>query len=168
MAGEIPGVVAVSEAKNPPRDGEGDRSAQPSGGGGLGPSLRRPEVYTARRQRKAMSLPEVLLWRELRAQAGGLRFRKQHPIKPYYADFYCAAARLVIEIDGKAHDMGDRPQRDEERNAFMESRGYRVLRVLATEVLADANAVAASVVQMAGPLRQSLRDCHLPMNGEDL
>ena len=158
----------MSGEQDPPRDGEGDRSAQPSGGGGHTPSLRRPEVYTARRQRKAMSLPEVLLWRELKAQAGGLRSRKQHPIKPYYADFYCAAARLVIEIDGKAHDMGENPQRDIQRDAFMQSRGYRVLRIPATEVLADAGAVAASVVRAAAPLRQSLRDCHLPMNGEDL
>lgn len=115
-----------------------------------------------------MSLPEVLLWRELKAQAGDLRFRKQHPIKPYLADFYCAAARLIVEIDGKAHDMGENPQRDSKRDAFLEARGYRVLRIPATEVLADVSAVALGVVEMARPLRQSLRDCHLPMNGEDL
>lgn len=156
----------MSASSNPPRDGEGDPAKR--GGGGSPLSQRRPEVYAARRHRRAMSLPEVPLWRELRAQAGGLRLRKQHPIKPYFADFYCAAARLVVEIDGMAHDMGDNPQRDGKRDAFMESRGYRVLRIAATEVLADAGAVAASVVQTAAPLRQSLRDCHLPMNGEDV
>jgi very-short-patch-repair endonuclease len=115
-----------------------------------------------------MSLPEVLLWRELKGQAGGLRFRKQHPIPPYFADFYCAAAKLVIEIDGIAHDMGDRPPRDVERDLFLESKGYRVVRIPASEVLSDAGAIAQAIVRMAAPLRQSLRDCHLPMNGEDL
>jgi very-short-patch-repair endonuclease len=115
-----------------------------------------------------MSLPEVMLWCELKARAGGIRFRKQHPIKPYFVDFYCAGAKLVIEIDGIVHDMGARPARDEQRDAFLRSKGFRVVRVPASEVLADAGAVAESIVEMAGPLRQSLRDCHLPMNGEDL
>jgi very-short-patch-repair endonuclease len=115
-----------------------------------------------------LSLPEALLWRELKGQPGGLRFRKQHPIKPCFADFYCAAAKLVIEIDGVAHDLGDRPARDVERDVFLEAKGYRVLRIPASEVLADVNATAQAIVRAADPLRQSLRDCHLPMNGEDL
>ena len=160
-------MVGVSDLHpNPPRDGEGGRAKR--GGGGSPPSLRRPEVYAARRQRRELSLPEALLWRELKAQASGLRFRKQHPIKPYFADFYCAAARLVIEIDGIAHDMGDRPARDVERDADLEAQGHHVLRIPASEVLADVGATADAIVRMAIPLRQSLRDCHLPMNGEDL
>jgi very-short-patch-repair endonuclease len=113
-------------------------------------------------------LPEALLWRELKGQPDGIRFRKQHPIRPYFADFYCAAAKLVIEIDGISHDMGDRPARDVERDAFLQSKGYRVLRIPASEVLADPGATAEAVVRVANPLRQSLRDCHLPINGEDL
>jgi len=160
-------VVGVTEAPpNPPRDGEGDRAKR--GGGGLPPTLRRPEVYAARRQRRELSLPEALLWRELKGQRGGLRFRKQHPILPYFADFYCAAAKLVIEIDGIAHDMGDRPERDIARDRFLEGKGYRVLRIPASEVLADPSATAEAIVRAANPLRQPLRDCHLPMNGEDL
>ena len=167
MGREIPGVVGMIEAPQiPPRDGEGDRAKR--GGGGSPPSLRRPEVCAARRQRREMSLPEALLWRELKGQAGGLRFRKQHPIPPYFADFYCAAAKVVIEIDGIAHDMGERPARDAERDLFLQSKGYRVVRIPASEVLADAGATAQAIVRMARPLRQSLRDCHLPMNGEDL
>ena len=153
--------------KNPPRDGEGDRAVQRRGGGGS-PSLRSPETYTARRLRREMSLPEVLLWRELRGASSGLRFRKQHPIPPYYADFYCAAARLVIEIDGIAHDMGDRPERDAERNRFLDERGYKVLRIPASEVLANPGCIAENIVRAAEPLCQSLRDRHLPVNGEEL
>ncbi len=166
MGGALPGVVGMSRrGHNPPRDGEGDRAKR---GGGGSRFTRRPEVYTARRQRRELSLPEVLLWRELKGQPGRLRFRRQHPIKPYFADFYCAAAKLVIEIDGIAHNMGDRPARDVERDAFLETKGYRVLRIPASDVLADVSATAQAIMQAADPLRQSLRDCHLPMNGEDL
>jgi len=147
-----------------PVHGEGDRSPEASGGGGIRP-MRRPQTYTARRLRQTMGLPEVLLWKALKAS--DLRFRRQHPIGVYFADFYCAAARLVIEVDGRAHDMGERPQRDLARDAYMHEKGYTVLRVPASEVLKDAAAVAAGVVAAAAPLRQSLRDCHLPVNGED-
>ena len=51
--------------------------------------------------RRSMSPPEVLLWTRLRVLRGdGPTFRRRHPIGPYIADFYCAAAKLVIEVDG--------------------------------------------------------------------
>ena len=107
-----------------------------------------------------MSLPEILLWQRLKGAPQGIRFRKQHPIGPYRADFYCAAAKLVIEVDGMAHDMGDRPQRDALRTATLEAQGYRVLRIAASEILKDADEVAQSIVAYAArPLRQP---CGLP------
>ena len=156
----------VTDIEDPPRDGEGDRAQR--GGGGRLPSLRRPETYTARRLRREMTLPEVLLWNALRSNDVGLKFRRQHAIKPYVVDFYCAAARLAIEVDGIVHDMGDRPQRDDKRDAEIRNKGYTIVRLAAADVLRDPAEAAASVVAVAGPLRQSLRDCHLPMNGEDL
>ena len=62
-----------------------------------------------------MSPPEAKLWNLLRARPEGLKFRHQHPAGPYTLDFYCAAVRLGIEVDGISHDMGDNPQRDIER-----------------------------------------------------
>ena len=59
-------------------------------------------MNSARRFRRNLSLPEQLLWRLLKQMRGYLRFRRQHPIGPYVADFYCPKARLVIEIDGGA------------------------------------------------------------------
>jgi very-short-patch-repair endonuclease len=115
-----------------------------------------------------MSLPEVLLWSALKANLQGLRFRRQHGIGPYIVDFYCPAARLVIEVEGIAHDMGDRPQKDARRFAELEANGFHVMRIAASDVLKDPAAVAEAIVQAADPLRQSLRDCQLPMNGEDL
>ena len=117
-----------------------------------------------------MSLPEVLLWQRLRGSPEGLRFRKQHPIDPYVADFYCSASRLVIEVDGEAHDRSDRPQRDDTRSAFLNERGYRVLRIAAEDVLKDPDEVAASVVaHAAAPLhRRASRAGPPPRAGEEL
>jgi very-short-patch-repair endonuclease len=57
-------------------------------------------MNAARRLRRRLSLPEMLLWRLLRVTRRELRFRK-HPIGPFVADFYCPAAKTVIEIDGQ-------------------------------------------------------------------
>lgn len=101
---------------------------------------------TARRLRREMSLPERLLWRELKGRAGGLKFRKQHPVGPCVIDFYCASAKLGIEIDGIAHDMGDRPERDEMREAFIREQGIALARFLATDVLKSPVDVAEAIV----------------------
>jgi very-short-patch-repair endonuclease len=117
-----------------------------------------------------MSLPEVLMWQRLRGSPEGVAFRKQHPIDPYVADFYCSRARLVIEIDGAAHDRGDRPRRDEARAAFLRERGYQVLRIAAGDVLKDPDGVAASIVAYAAdPLHhRAARGGPPPRPGEDL
>ena len=141
---------------NPPRDGEGDRAATRRGGGGSPRTLRRPEAYAARSARRDMSLPEILLWQRLKGSPEGVAFRKQHPIGSYRADFYCASAKLVIEVDGVAHDMDDRPRRDDRRNEWLCSQGYDVLRVLASDVLRDADGAAAAVISYASrPLHHS-------------
>jgi very-short-patch-repair endonuclease len=97
-----------------------------------------------------MSLPEVLLWRELRQRPAGLKFRKQHSSGPYTADFFCHEARLVVEVDGEAHDRGDRPQRDAARDAWFAERGFNVLRLPAVEVLSDLEAVVLGIIEAAG------------------
>ncbi|HEX8585536.1 MAG TPA: endonuclease domain-containing protein [Allosphingosinicella sp.] len=116
-----------------------------------------------------MSLPEVLLWQRLKGKPQGLAFRKQHPIPPYRADFYCASAKLVVEVDGIAHDMGDRPMRDEVRTEELTKKGYQVIHIPAADVLRDADAVAASIVALASsPLHhRALRGGPPPRAGED-
>lgn len=109
----------------------------------------RNNVRLARQQRRQPSLPEGLLWRELRARKSGLKFRRQHPVGPYVLDFYCAAAKTGFEIHGTAHDMGDNPQRDEARDARLAERGISVVRILASEVLADPTHVADMMVEIA-------------------
>ena len=58
------------------------------------------------------------------------------------------AAKRVIAVDGAAHDMGDRPQRDVERTAYLERGGFQVVRIAASDVLRDPDEVADSVVSM--------------------
>ena len=100
-------------------------------------------------QRKAMSLPEVLLWRELRLRPEGLKFRRQHPAGRYILDFFCAQAKLAVEIEGHAHNTGDRPEHDRIRTLWLENQGLRVLRIPATEVLKDATSVATAIAHYA-------------------
>jgi len=95
-----------------------------------------------------MSLPEVLLWQILRKQPGYVKFRRQHPIGRYVLDFYVRELKLAIEIDGVSHDRGDRPERDEVRDRWLASQGIEMLRIAATDVLADPAAVADSIVRL--------------------
>nr|WP_238401633.1 endonuclease domain-containing protein [Altererythrobacter sp. C41] len=94
-----------------------------------------------------MSLPEALLWQELRRKAGEVRFRRQHPVGRYILDFYVASIRLAIEIDGEAHDMGDRPDQDIARDKWLRVQGIEVMRIPASDVLRDANEIADSIVR---------------------
>ena len=101
-------------------------------------------VRMARELRRQMTLPEVLLWQVLKPSE--LKFRKQHPCGPFVVDFYCPAAKAVIEIEGIAHDMGDRPARDQARFEWLQRQGYFVLRIPAEDVLQDVGAVANAIV----------------------
>ena len=106
-------------------------------------------VAQARNLRKEMSLPEVLLWKLLKGQPQGVKFRRQHPSSKIGMDFYCLDARLVIEVDGFAHVTGERPERDEARDAWLRSQNLETVRIPASEVLKDSVAVADSIVAMA-------------------
>jgi len=109
----------------------------------------RETIRRARRLRREMSLPEVLLWQELRKRPAGLKFRKQHPGGPYVGDFFCHAARLVIEVDGEGHERGDRPRRDAARDAWFAERRFAVMRIPAEEVLSNLEGVVQGIVARA-------------------
>lgn len=103
----------------------------------------------AKTLRRTMSPPEVALWTALRERPEGLKFRRQHPSGPYVADFYCHAARLVVEVDGAAHDFGDRPQRDPARDRWFAQRGLAVLRIPASMVSNDLDSAVRGLVAEA-------------------
>ena len=153
----------IEAAQEPPRNGEGDRAKR---GGGGSPPTQRPVVYRARKLRRDQSLPERMLWQSLRLRPRGLKFRRQHPIGPYVVDFCCLSLRLVVEIDGAVHDMGDRPATDDERTRFLKENGYRVLRVSAARVMADAAGAADAIAARAVSPHHRPADGPPPRAGE--
>lgn len=71
---------------------------------------------------------ERRIWSHLRCrQVDGWKFRRQHPIGPYFVDFYCASAKLVVEFNGLSHDDDRQWAYDQRRQAWLEAQGYRVL-----------------------------------------
>lgn len=101
----------------------------------------------ARQSRKEMSPPELRLWLELRKEPGGHYFRREHPAGPYRLDFYCAKAKLCIEVDSEAHERGDRPERDAKRDAWLQERGVFTMRVPASEVMTNLEGVLWHVLE---------------------
>jgi very-short-patch-repair endonuclease len=88
------------------------------------PPLPTRTLENARALRHASTDAERMLWQHLRGGRLGLKFRRQHPIPPYIADFCCVSAKLVVELDGSQHSEAT----DRERTRYLESQGWRVLR----------------------------------------
>ena len=121
-----------------------------------------------------MSPAEVALWNQLRQRPLGLKFRRQHPVGPYSGDFYCASAKLIIEVDGEAHNMGDRPARDERRDEYLGKLGYMTLRIPARDVFRNSSAAADPLTLYAAanplhhpPTPSAPADGPPPRPGED-
>jgi very-short-patch-repair endonuclease len=134
-------------------------------GGGALPQKAPPEVYAARRLRKNMSLPEVLLWQQLRGKRSSIKFRRQHPIGPYVVDFFAGERALIVELDGAMHDA--RQSYDAARDGYLKSRGFRIFRIAAAEVLRDPEEVAASIGAFAAPPLHQPAAGPPPRSGED-
>jgi very-short-patch-repair endonuclease len=163
-------------ASNPPRNGEGDHAepkAKDGGGvdsGGIRPSvsavalppprsgeeLKRVKHRTvgasdrdigfARKLRRTMTLPEVILWQQLRRRPGGFRFRRQFPSLGYVLDFACLERRVAVEVDGEVHSMGDVPERDAIRDARLAQAGFETLRIAARDVLDNLEGVLTLIL----------------------
>ena len=131
--------------------------------------MRAPDktVNRARKLRREMSLPEIVLWQALRKKGlARLRFRRQHPIGPYILDFYCPAARLAVEVDGLAHDTAAQARHDERRRAWLTQQGVRVLRIRASDVLKDGELEGVLLgIERAATPSGSLRSPPSPLGG---
>ncbi|WP_421865409.1 endonuclease domain-containing protein [Parvibaculum sp.] len=92
-----------------------------------------------------MTDAERRLWGRLRRDAFGYNFRRQHRLDRYVVDFVCLELRLIIEIDGGQHNLASGIARDRLRTAWLESRGYEVLRFWNNEVLLATNDVVETV-----------------------
>ena len=90
----------------------------------------------ARRLRRDQTEAEQRLWSRLRhSQLKGFKFRRQYPIGPFFADFFCREAKLVIELDGSQH--ADQSDHDEQRTKFLRDEGYVVLRFWNHQVISE-------------------------------
>ena len=125
-------------------------------------------IAAARHLRRSLSTPEAMQRSRLRNRNAGMpTFRRQHPVGPYVVDSYCAKTRLAIEIDGSAHDLGDRPLRDQRCDAYLDASGMTVVRIPAKDVIAAVDDVADGIVRMAAALieAQGARPLHRPAGG---
>ncbi len=87
----------------------------------------------------------------------------------YTIDFYCAAGKLAIEIDGQVHSVEGQPKRDAVRDAYLRSRGLTIVRIPASDVLRNADEAAASLVTLVAPPlhHPAAPDGPPPRSGED-
>ncbi len=100
----------------------------------------------ARELRKHQTSSEELLWLRLRnCQLLNFKFRRQHQLAKYIADFYRHDAQLVIECDGSAHDPNEQWQHDRSRDAYMRSQGLKVLRFSNERILNDIESVLGEI-----------------------
>jgi very-short-patch-repair endonuclease len=102
------------------------------------------QTNRVRELRREPSRAERICWELIRAhRMEGIKFRRQHPIGPYFADFACVSLKFVIEIDGDHH--ADQVERDARRTAVMESLGWRVVRFAANEVVQNREGIWTAI-----------------------
>lgn len=97
----------------------------------------KPDIFRkAKELRKSMTVAEEILWKHLRNnKLNGLKFRRQHPLDIFIADFYCHNVRLIIELDGGIHDTPEQKEYDEGRTFELEEKGFKILRLKNEEVI---------------------------------
>jgi len=100
----------------------------------------------AEKLRNSMTNAEKLLWEELKQNKfDGLKFRRQHPIQNYIADFYCHKHKLVIEVDGEYHLSKNQAGHDKNREEILNFNDIIVLRFTNDEVINDLNKVLLDI-----------------------
>ena len=120
-----------------------------SGDAPTGPLSRKRERVRVRARELRQSSPEAerALWQHLRdRRLDGCKFRRQHPVGRYFADFACVEARLVVELDGGQHFEPEAIRADARRTAELNKHGFHVLRFTDREMLAESDAVLTSIL----------------------
>ena len=104
-------------------------------------------VHQARKLRRTMTAPELTLWNVLRSRPEELKFRRQRAEGPYIFDFFCMSARVAIEVDGLAHEMGNNPKHDSIRDHWAEENGIKVMRFRAVDVQKNREGVCSAIAR---------------------
>jgi len=107
-----------------------------------------PVLLRSRELRHPQTPAEATLWRHLRDRNLGYKFRRQHPINRFIVDFYCAEAKLCIEIDGSSHLEAEREEYDEVRTKILGELGYQVVRFTNNDVRYNIHAVVDEIVRV--------------------
>ena len=103
-----------------------------------------PDIFQkAKVLRHNMTETEEILWERLRRKQLGVRFKAQHPIERFIADFYCHQSKLVIEVDGKIHEY--QKEYDSGREAEIEKYGIKIIRFTNDEVIKDIDRVIEKI-----------------------
>jgi len=98
-----------------------------------------------RELRRSATNAETLLWHLLRNRALGVKFRRQHQLGAYIADFFCAEKQLVVETDGVQHQLDEGLSFDADRTAFLDAHGIQVLRFTNLEVWQNTEEVLSKI-----------------------
>ena len=107
--------------------------------------MKRGNTGPAKRLRRDQTDVERLLWFRLRdRRLGGWKFKRQVPIDRFIVDFFCADAKLIVELDGGQHDQDK--ERDANRTRILEAMGYLVLRFWNNDILGNISGVAESIL----------------------
>jgi very-short-patch-repair endonuclease len=111
-----------------------------------------PKLFEfAQRLRTNNTRAEALLWKQLKGEKlEGLKFRRQHPISKFIADFYCHEKKLVIEVDGNIHDIEAVKGNDEAKDKWFEELGLKVIRFKNEEVISQMHKVLKTIKLEAG------------------
>jgi very-short-patch-repair endonuclease len=101
----------------------------------------------AKTMRQALTPAELRLWMRLRKPGiPGQRFRRQTPIGPYIVDFFCPERRIIVEVDGDQHGYAVAERKDAQRDAWLRSRGYVVIRVGNRDVFSNIDGVCETII----------------------
>lgn len=127
-----------------------------------------PQIFgNAAKLRKEKTPEEKLLWEELKAnKLLGLRFKAQHPIGNFIADFYCHKIKLVIELDGQWHETTEQKSYDDGRTFEMEELGITVIRFSNSEIRNEMSKVLTSIKEICIKLL-STNSNHPDLKGMD-
>lgn len=109
-------------------------------------------IKNEKRLRKPLTHAENILWQILRnRKVFGLKFRRQHPLGPFIADFYCHELSLVLEVDGAIHELESVKKYDRAREPFIKDLGLRIVRFTNDDVISDSE----TVIRVIGDLMRS-------------
>jgi very-short-patch-repair endonuclease len=118
----------------------------------------------ARALRREMTDSERKLWSGLRGEQLGVKFRRQHPLGNYIADFACLDPKLIVEFDGSQHQA--QADYDARRDAFLRAQGFDVLRFGSNDPFVNLEGVLQAIVNRLAELTAACPHPDLPPEGE--